>query len=217
MGPTCGAPGTLGDRRLIRDVAVSPPRLGWKRAPWSPAAVMLALAAVCFAHLIMHPGALLVDGRRPSVDHANPGDARPIGNDMTFVFLPHHLWISKEIAAFGHLPRWDARGFAGRPFVGNPQAGLFYPPVWAVWRGPPSLLGWLTVGHLVWGGMGIYVLLRGGGRALGVYGSRRRLPGFAVAAGAHVRGPLPSRLVGLLVSLGVLGLRRGATGPRGAC
>ncbi len=142
---------------------------------------MLALAAVCFAHLIMHPGALLVDGRRPSVDHANPGDARPIGNDMTFVFLPHHLWISKEIAAFGHLPLWDARGFAGRPFVGNPQAGLFYPPVWAVWWGPPSLLGWLTVGHLVWGGMGVYVLLRAaaGGRWAST-----------VAAGVYLASPL---------------------------
>ncbi len=43
----------------------------WPRAPWLPAAVLLALAAVCFAHLIMHPGALLVDGRRPSIDHAN--------------------------------------------------------------------------------------------------------------------------------------------------
>jgi hypothetical protein len=150
----------LGNRRLIRDVAVSPPRPGWQRGPWLPAAAMFALAAFCFAHLIMHPGAIVVDGRLPSIDHANPGDPRPIGNDMTFVYLPHHLWVSKVIAAFGHLPLWDARGFGGRPFVGNPQAGLFYPPVWAVWWGPPCLLGWLTVGHLIWGGMGVYVLLR---------------------------------------------------------
>ena len=26
--------------------------------------------------------------------------------------------------------------------------------------GPPSALGWLTVGHLIWGGLGTYVLLR---------------------------------------------------------
>ncbi len=121
---------------------------------------MVALAAVCFGHLIMHPEALLVDGDRPSIDRANAGDPRPIGNDLTFVFLPHHLAQSKLISAFGHLPLWDARGFGGRPSVGNPQAGLFYPFVWAVWWGPPSLLGWLTCGHLIWGGMGVYRLLR---------------------------------------------------------
>ncbi len=108
----------------------------------------------------MRPGALLVDGKRPSIDRANAGDARPIGNDSTFVFLPHHLAVSKVIRSFGHLPMWDTRGFGGRPLVGNPQAGLFYPPVWAMWWGPPSLLGWLTAGHLVAGGLGVYVLLR---------------------------------------------------------
>jgi phage shock protein PspC (stress-responsive transcriptional regulator) len=141
-------------------VAVSPPRSGYLNVPWLPAGALLAIASICFAHLIMHPGALLVDGRKASIDHANAGDPRPIGNDLTFVFLPHHLAVGKVISAFGHIPMWDARGFGGRPAVGNPQAGLFYPPVWAVWWGPPSLLGWLTACHLLAAGIGVYVFLR---------------------------------------------------------
>ena len=36
--------------------------------------------------------------------------------------------------------QWDDRGFGGRPLVGNPQAGMFYPPVWLVWwSGAPAL------------------------------------------------------------------------------
>ena len=122
---------------------------------------LIALACVCFARLVAHPGALIVDGRRPSIDHANPGEPRGVGNDATFSFLPHHLSIARAIRTFGHLPLWDDRGFGGRPLVGNPQGGMFYPPVWLVWwSGAPAALGWLTVGHLLWGGIGMYVLLR---------------------------------------------------------
>jgi hypothetical protein len=127
--------------------------------------VLVALAAGCFAQLVAHPSALIVDGVRPSTDHATPGEPRPVGNDLTFLFLPHHLSIMRVISEFGHLPWWDSRGFGGRPLVGNPQGGVFYPPVWAVWcSGAPSALGWLTVAHLCWGGLGVYVLLRAGGR-----------------------------------------------------
>ena len=122
---------------------------------------LVALACVCFARLVAHPGALIVDGERPSIDHAIPGEPRGAGNDATFSFLPHHLSIARTIRTFGHLPQWDDRGFGGRPMVGNPQGGMFYPPVWLVWwSGAPAALGWLTVGHLLWGGIGMYVLVR---------------------------------------------------------
>ena len=126
-----------------------------------PLLVLVALAAVCFARLVGAPGALIVDGDRPSIDHATPGEPRGLGNDATFSFLPHHLWIGRVIRTFGHLPSWDDRGFCGRPLAGNPQAGVCYPPVWLVWwSGAPAALGWLTVGHLLWGGIGMYVLVR---------------------------------------------------------
>lgn len=137
------------------------PRLG---STMLPLVVLAALACACFARLAAAPSALIMDGARPSVDHANRGDPRPVGNDTTFVFLPRHLQVARTLREFGHVPAWDASGFGGRPLAGNPQAGLFYPPIWLFWTFPaPALLGWLTVAHLVWGGIGTYLLARSQG------------------------------------------------------
>lgn len=144
---------------------------------WLPVATLLMLAGACFARLVADPTALIVDAQHPSIDYANRGDPRPVGNDLVFLFLPHHWSIGDRIARFGHWPMWDARGFGGRPLAGNPQAGMAYPPVWiAWWLRTPSVLGWLTVAHLLWGGIGTYILVRsmGAGRwaatvAAGVY------------------------------------------------
>ena len=133
----------------------------WRPAGAIPVVALVALLCVCFARLVAHPAALIVDGDRPSVDHAIPGEPRSAGNDATFSFLPHHLSIARAFRTYGHLPQWDKRGFGGRPLVGNPQGGMFYPPVWLVWwSGAPAALGWLTVAHLLWGGIGMYVLAR---------------------------------------------------------
>jgi hypothetical protein len=120
-----------------------------------------ALVATCFARLVARPGDLLVDGECPSIDAALQPDARSLGNDLTRLFLPHHARIAEQVAR-GRLPSaWDPVGFGGRPRVGNPQAGLFYPPVWLVWLArTPSSLTWLTVAHLLWGGFGILQLAR---------------------------------------------------------
>ena len=129
-----------------------------------PFVVLVVVGSACFARLIADPTGLIVDGRRPSVDFANRGDPRPVGNDLTFVFWPHHLYVAKVLREFGHPPMWDSSGFGGRPMVGNPQSGLFYPPVWIAWCVcSPATLGWLTVGHLLWGGLGLYLLARGQG------------------------------------------------------
>lgn len=155
--------------------------MGRLRGSVFPCAVLIALGLACFARLVADPTELIVDGARPSVDHANHGDPRPVGNDATFLFLPHHLYIARVLNEFGHLPAWDASGFGGRPMVGNPQGGMFYPPVWFAWLIPsPAVLGWLTVIHLLWGGLGLYVLARAEG--LG------RWPA-TVAAGAFQASP----------------------------
>jgi len=123
--------------------------------------VLAALAAACFARLATQPGALLVDGDRPSVDVVERGEVRLIGNDLTNLYLPHHLRIADQIARHGRWSCWDPFGFGGRPRVGNPQAGLWYPPVWlAWWSAAPAVLGWLTVAHLLWGGFGTFCLVR---------------------------------------------------------
>src|SRR3954447_24957520 len=121
---------------------------------------ILALVVVpllCFGRLVAHPEYLIVDAERPTIDSALPPDGRSIGNDLTRMFLPQYARIAGQVAR-GRLPSaWDPFGFGGRPRVGNPQAGLFYPPVWlAWWANRPSALGWLTVAHLIWGGLGVY-------------------------------------------------------------
>ena len=135
-----------------------------------PILVLTSLAAACFSGLVADPSSLILDADHPSLDHARPSDEPMVGNDLTRLFLPHHLAIAHTIEREGHLPSWDDRGFGGRPLVGNPQAGLFYPPIWlAWWTRSPSALGWITVGHLLFAGFGAYRLARMLG--LGVWAS----------------------------------------------
>jgi hypothetical protein len=143
--------------------------------------VPLLVAAVSFHHLAAQPDAQLVDGGRASLDHAGKPDARGVGNDLTFFMLPRYYAAVGHLRETGRIPLWDDSGFGGRPLLGNPQAGLFYAPVWlAWWSSRPSALGWLTVAHLVWAGVGTFVLAR----ALGV--SRWAA---AVAAGCFEASP----------------------------
>ena len=123
--------------------------------------ILPIVSTVCFVRLIAAPGSLIVDGTKESIDHADRGHSRGLGNDLTSVFLPRFCYIVGQIRENGRRPAWDATGFGGRPMVGNPQAGLNYPPVWIAWRiGRLSSLGWLTVAHLLGAGVGIYVLTR---------------------------------------------------------
>ncbi len=120
-----------------------------------------ALAALVFSRLIAAPSSLIADADRPGVDRAVAPRDRSVGNDLTRLFLPHHQRIASALGRTGRVPGWDPSGFGGRPLVGNPQAGLWYPPVWLAWIfWSPSALGWLTVGHLLWGALGVNTLAR---------------------------------------------------------
>ncbi|RUL82211.1 glycosyltransferase family protein [Tautonia sociabilis] len=139
------------------------------------AAILAAALLLGFSGLVAAPGSLIVDGERPWVDEGHPPGSRPIGNDLTALFLPRHLWQSWWWHQGARIPRWDPRGFAGRPNAGNPQAGIWYPPTWLSWTsGSPAAPGWLTVAHLFWAGLGAAAL----GRAVGLGGAG------ATAAGA---------------------------------
>jgi hypothetical protein len=127
----------------------------------APALTLAALTLIAFARLVAEPSGLLVDVERPSLDHARPPGARAVGNDLTRLFLPHHLRVGESFRRHGRVPGWDPAGFGGRPMVGNPQGGLWYPPTWLAWlSGAPAALGWLTVAHLAWGGLGAFALAR---------------------------------------------------------
>jgi hypothetical protein len=142
---------------------------------------LIFLVLACFSPLVAHPDHLIVDADRPSLDFNLRDDPRIVGNDLTFFYLPHYGQVAEQIRKHGRLPYWDASGFAGRPMVGNPQGGLFYPPVWLTWASrSPAALGWLTFGHLVGAGLGVYLLAR----ALGL----GRFPA-TIAAGCFEASP----------------------------
>lgn len=125
---------------------------------------LVAMATVCFARLAAHPSALLVDAERPSIDDQRRGGNRAPGNDLTRLFLPHHMNVADQVERLGRPAFWDASGFGGRPALGNPQSGLLYPPVWlAWWSGHPASLGWVSFGHVLWAGIGTYCLARTAG------------------------------------------------------
>ena len=128
-----------------------------RQAAWL---VPLMLLLISFGRLVIHPSNILVDADRPTVDRARVVAPSP-GNDLTRQYWPLQLYITQTLARTGHLPQWDDRGFGGRPLVGNPQAGLGYPPVWLAWVVPaPATLGWITLGHLVWASLGVNRLAR---------------------------------------------------------
>lgn len=143
--------------------------------------VIAGLVLSAFARLVLQPGGLLVDGDRPAFQqHERQRDASP-GNDLTRLFLPQHLRAARAVASTGRIPAWDTAGFGGRPLIGNPQAGLWYPPVWLFWAWPrPAMLGWITVGHLIFAGLGAWRLARDIGLD--------RAPSL-VSAGAFAIGP----------------------------
>ncbi len=146
----------------------------------APLALIAALIAMAFAPLIADPSALIVDHDRPAIDRFEAPGARAPGNDLTRVRLPRELAAWRQ--GSGAFPAaWDSFGFAGRPRVGNPQAGLFYPPAWiARWSRLPAAFGWLTVAHLAFGGLGLYLLAR----ALG-----QPPPAATLAGGAFALAP----------------------------
>ncbi len=129
-----------------------------------PYGILVGIVLLGFSRLVAEPSGLMVDLDRPSVDTHIRGAANAPGNDLTRQYLPRLLVHGREFEKWGHLPAWDDTGFGGRPSVGNPQAGLFYPPVWPIWwLARPAGLGWLTVLHLAWAGLGVYSLARASG------------------------------------------------------
>ena len=172
--------GRSGQSATVRDRAGSPQLRRSSRSILWPVLGLIAALALAFGRLVVQPGGLIADPDRASLDHASPPEARAPGNDLTRVVLPRFLWLTRAIGRDGRVPTWDPSGFGGRPLVGNPQAGLFYPPSWLTWSvGNPATPGWITVGHLLWAGIGMVLLVRRMG--LEVYASYVAFVGFCLS------------------------------------
>jgi hypothetical protein len=114
---------------------------------------------------------LLVFGffwRTLSGDVYQPAD----GGDLVSFLFPTYRFAAATLAN-GSLPLWNPHLYGGAPFIGDIQAGFLYPPnviLFLLWpQFEYQAMQWLSISHLYWAGLGMYVLvrtLRLGGRAI---------------------------------------------------
>ena len=73
-------------------------------------------------------------------------------------------WFVREALLSGQSPLWNPYQGLGFPLLADPQYGLFYPPHWLFLLVPDGLVAhlqsWLSLGHLMWGGLGMALLTR---------------------------------------------------------
>ena len=71
------------------------------------------------------------------LDYLPPFERIHLFSDIEQYHFPLVRYAFESLKA-GRLPQWDPSMYCGIPFVGNIQAGLFYPPLWllfaASWR-----------------------------------------------------------------------------------
>jgi hypothetical protein len=84
------------------------------------------------------------------------------GGDLASFLFPTYRFAAAELSQ-GRLPLWNPTLYGGAPFIGDIQAGFFYPPILALLLAAPTFpyttLQGLAVGHLFGAGLGMYVLL----------------------------------------------------------
>jgi len=93
-------------------------------------------------------------------------------SDVAHWTLPAR-WFVRDSLLRGEMPSWNPLQGIGFPIFADPLYGVFYPPNWLYLLVPPdwvaTLVTWQDFAHLVWGGVGMYLLAR-------------RLAGSSVAA-----------------------------------
>jgi hypothetical protein len=86
------------------------------------------------------------------------------GGDMASFLFPLYRFVQANLRR-GVFPLWNPYLYGGAPFIGEIQAGLFYPVNWAVWLLGPTVsyrsLEMLSIFHIWWAGAGMYLYLRG--------------------------------------------------------
>ncbi len=84
-------------------------------------------------------------------------------SDVAHWMLPAR-WFVRDSLLRGEWPAWNPLQGLGFPLAANPLYGLFYPPHWLYLLVPAgwmaSLMTWLDFAHLLWGGLGMFVLAR---------------------------------------------------------
>ena len=82
-------------------------------------------------------------------------------SDMVLAHYPNAIYLRQSLLYEHHLPFWSPAILSGFPFAANPLSGLWYPPGWLALFFPlPFGFNLLVMAHMLWGGVGMYVLLR---------------------------------------------------------
>ncbi len=95
-------------------------------------------------------------------------------SDLVISHFPLAVFIQDAVREYGQVPLWSDLYLSGFPLAANPLASLFYPFHWLALLLPlPLGLNITAVMHILFGGVGMYLLLRqeGVGRAAGVMGA----------------------------------------------
>jgi hypothetical protein len=97
-----------------------------------------------------------------------PSQGAPF-SDLTISHYPNGIFMKRAILEYHTIPLWSPTILSGYPFAADPLSGLWYPPGWLALVFPlPLGFNLLVALHLVWGGLGMYRLLRSKGMVYAV-------------------------------------------------
>jgi hypothetical protein len=110
---------------------------------------LLLMVAMVFATVVRHPGEVLY-------------------SETSDLIAQHHPFRTLQVRSLherGRPQLWNPTSFGGMPLIGDPQAGIWYPPNWlnalAPLENSHAWFGWGAILHLVIGGCGMLWWLRG--------------------------------------------------------
>ncbi len=84
-----------------------------------------------------------------------------IYSDLAISHFPNALYLKQALIKYRSIPLWSSTILSGYPFFANPLSGLWYPPGWLALAFPlPMGFNLIVVLHLLFGGLGLYRLLR---------------------------------------------------------
>jgi len=83
-------------------------------------------------------------------------------SDIAITHYPNAVYLKAALFEYHVVPFWSPTILSGYPFAANPLSGLWYPPGWlAIVLPLPLGFNLLAALHILWGGLGMYGLLRG--------------------------------------------------------
>ncbi|HLD94357.1 MAG TPA: hypothetical protein VI703_09180 [Anaerolineales bacterium] len=87
-------------------------------------------------------------------------------SDLSITHYPNAVFLRQAITEWGQIPFWSPQILSGYPFAANSLSGLWYPLGWLALLFPlPLGFNLAVIFHLLWSGLGMYLLVRAFGRS----------------------------------------------------